>query len=99
MKATEPTTTVHVEMPDASVSPVQVWQGSGRTQPLVMVWPGFGMGGYYFRPLAAELAERGFPVAIGELRGQGRAPPGPPGPAPGVITTWRRRISPARSAR
>lgn len=73
VNATEPTTTVHVEMPDASVSPVQVWQGSGRTQPLVMVWPGFGMGGYYFRPLAAELAERGFPVAIGELRGQGQS--------------------------
>lgn len=77
VNATEPTTTVHVEMPDASVSPVQVWQGSGHEsghdKPLVMVWPGFGMGGYYFRPIAAELAERGFPVAIGELRGQGQS--------------------------
>lgn len=73
VNATEPTTTVHVEMPDASVSPVQVWQGSGHDKPLVMVWPGFGMGGYYFRPIAAELVERGFPVAIGELWGQGQS--------------------------
>ena len=73
VNATEPTTTIHVEMPDASISPVQVWQGNGDDKPLVMVWPGFGMGGYYFRPIAAELAERGFPVAIGELRGQGQS--------------------------
>lgn len=56
-------------MPDGSITPVHFW--SGGTKPLVMIWPGFGMGAYYYRPIASELADRGFPVAIGELRGQG----------------------------
>lgn len=42
-----------------------------RPKPLVMIWPGFGMGAYYYRPIATYLAEQGFPAAIGELRGQG----------------------------
>lgn len=70
--ATEPTTTVHTVLPDGSTSPVQVWKGD-ESKPLIMVWPGFGMGGYYYRPIAAELADRGFHVAIGELRGQGQS--------------------------
>lgn len=70
--ATEPTTTVHTALPDGSTSPVQVWKGDGA-KPLIMVWPGFGMGGYYYRPIAAELADRGFNVGIGELRGQGQS--------------------------
>ena len=72
MTATEPTSTVLAPMPDGSTSPVQVWKGE-EEKPLVLVWPGFGMGGYYYRPIAAELAARGFPVAIGELRGQGQS--------------------------
>lgn len=31
------------------------------------------MGARYFRPTAQELADRGYPVVIGELRGQGRS--------------------------
>lgn len=69
-------TEVPVTMPDHSISPVQVFPGISNPQPgdqtpLVMIWPGFGMGGSYYRPIAAELSSRGFPVAIGELRGQG----------------------------
>ncbi|WP_080794348.1 alpha/beta fold hydrolase [Corynebacterium pacaense] len=58
-------------MPDGSVTPVDLWQGGDR--PLVMIWPGFGMGAGYYRPMALSLVEHGFPVAIGELRGQGRS--------------------------
>lgn len=73
----ERSTEVPVTMPDGSTSPVQVFPASvdpgqpGGGAPLVMIWPGFGMGGSYYRPIAAELADRGYPVGIGELRGQG----------------------------
>lgn len=43
----------------------------GSTKPLVVIWPGFGMGARYFDPMGRELATRGFLVASGELRGQG----------------------------
>lgn len=66
-----------VHLPDGSVSPVFVFpaQGNARDEdkPLVAIWPGFGMGAKYFRPTAQELADRGYPVVIGELRGQGRS--------------------------
>lgn len=66
-----------VHLPDGSVSPVFVFpaQGNegGEDKPLVAIWPGFGMGARYFRPTAQELADRGYPVVIGELRGQGRS--------------------------
>lgn len=40
-------------------------------KPLVIIWPGFGMGARYFDPMGRELARRGYLVASGELRGQG----------------------------
>ena len=43
----------------------------GSAKPLVVIWPGFGMGARYFDPMGRELATRGFLVASGELRGQG----------------------------
>lgn len=72
-------TEILVTMPDGSasrvlISPAQVGQAAAAAaaaRPLVMVWPGFGMGAHYYRPIAGELARRGFPVAVGELRGQG----------------------------
>lgn len=73
MTQSEPTTTVHVPMPDGSSSPVQIWRATDPAAVLVMIWPGFGMGGYYYRPIAAALHERGFHVGIGELRGQGQS--------------------------
>ncbi|ALC04500.1 hypothetical protein CDES_00035 [Corynebacterium deserti GIMN1.010] len=73
MKSTEPKLTEHVDMPDGSTTPVQIWSAEDPTAQLIMVWPGFGMGGYYYRPLASALNEAGFHVAIGELRGQGQS--------------------------
>ncbi|MGP6174231.1 alpha/beta fold hydrolase [Corynebacterium sp. A21] len=60
---------VEVGLPAGATSPVLLHPGADR--PLVMLWPGFGMGARYYRPIAGELAARGFPVAVGELRGQG----------------------------
>lgn len=60
---------VDADIPDGSRTPVNVFPGGER--PLVVLWPGFGVGASYYRPIAAELAARGFPSAIGELRGQG----------------------------
>lgn len=44
---------------------------SGDERPLVVIWPGFGVGNRYYDPIGRELAARGFHVASGELRGQG----------------------------
>ena len=76
--ATTPSS-MYVSMPGGSVSTVLLYPAAaqfssaaaGSPRPLVVVWPGFGMGARYYRPLAEELARRGFPVAVGELRGQG----------------------------
>lgn len=66
-----------VTLPDGTTSPVFVFPAKGGVgnvdKPLVAIWPGFGMGARYFRPTAQELADRGYPVVIGELRGQGRS--------------------------
>lgn len=72
---------VPVRMADASTSSVRVFQGASLggdatsgtpvTAPLVVIWPGFGMGARYYDPIAWELVDRGYPVATGELRGQG----------------------------
>ncbi|MEL4153043.1 alpha/beta fold hydrolase [Corynebacterium bovis] len=68
-------TVTRVTLPDASVTPVQCFapedDATRTSRPLVMIWPGLGVGGRYYRPIARYLAERGMPVAIGELRGQG----------------------------
>lgn len=68
---TVPASSILVAMPDGSASRVPVFPGSGATRPLIMIWPGFGVGAYYYRPIAEELSRRDFPVGIGELRGQG----------------------------
>lgn len=73
-----------MRMPDASTSGVRLFDAAtsspssssaeatgDRQLPLVVIWPGFGMGARYYDPIAWELADRGFPVATGELRGQG----------------------------
>ena len=63
-----------VAMPDGSASRVLVFRAQGPAdtdRPLIMIWPGFGVGAHYYRPVAEELSRRGFPTAVGELRGQG----------------------------
>lgn len=65
-----------VRIPDGSTSTIRLFdvnssQSGSEPKPLVVIWPGFGMGARYYDPIAAELAECGHPAAIGELRGQG----------------------------
>lgn len=62
---------VDITLPDSSTSTVSLFPAQGKEKPLVVVWPGFGMGARYYTPISEWLSERGFPVAIGELRGQG----------------------------
>ena len=64
---------VDITLPDRSTSTVLLFapgEDSGA-KPLVVIWPGFGMGARYFKPIARWLRDQGFPTAIGELRGQG----------------------------
>ena len=68
--------TSDVRMPDGSTSAVRLFDANSATsaspdKPLVVIWPGFGMGGRYYDPIASELAVRGYLTATGELRGQG----------------------------
>lgn len=60
-----------LHLPDGSTTPVAVYRPEGEPVGAVTLWPGFGVGGRYYRPLAQQLAARGFLVAVGELRGQG----------------------------
>lgn len=68
---------VERRMPDSSTTPFVVHRPnnsdrtSAATRGVVIIWPGFGMGARYYRPMALELASRGFGVVVGELRGQG----------------------------
>lgn len=68
---------IGVDVPGGAVSPVELYRPAAepvdREAPMVMFWPGFGMGAYYYRPIARALAGRGYRVALGELRGQGRS--------------------------
>ena len=47
--------------------------GHDGKKPLVILWPGFGVGARYYEPIAKELAARGWIIAIGELHGQGES--------------------------
>lgn len=67
------TSIVEVHLPDGSVSPVKVHRPENSAgKPLVVVWPGLGVGASYYGPLVEQIAERGFPAVCGELRGQGK---------------------------
>ncbi|WP_392452113.1 alpha/beta fold hydrolase [Corynebacterium dentalis] len=68
--------TKDIRMPDGSTSSVRLFDANSETsasphKPLIVIWPGFGMGARYYDPIALELAARGYPTATGELRGQG----------------------------
>ncbi|SDS69757.1 alpha/beta fold hydrolase [Corynebacterium timonense] len=62
---------VDITLPDRSTSTVSLFPAAGAEKPLVVIWPGFGMGARYYTPIASWLSDNGFPSAIGELRGQG----------------------------
>ncbi|MFQ6326588.1 alpha/beta fold hydrolase [Nocardia sp. CWNU-33] len=78
--------TVPIQMPDGSVVPVRLIAASGAhshpvtpdaPRPVVVMVPGLGVPAGYYELFAAGLAERGFDVAIGEMRGQGDSRPRP----------------------
>ncbi|WP_406233947.1 alpha/beta fold hydrolase [Nocardia sp. NBC_01009] len=78
--------TVPIQMPDGSVVPVRLIPASGAhshpvtpdaPRPVVVMVPGLGVPAGYYELFAAGLAERGFDVAIGEMRGQGDSRPRP----------------------
>ncbi|AIT60723.1 alpha/beta fold hydrolase [Corynebacterium doosanense] len=72
MSAEVTTSVVEVALPDGSVSALTVHRPADPSaRPLIVVWPGLGVGASYYRPLVEELAARGFPAVCGELRGQG----------------------------
>ncbi len=80
--------TVATQMPDGTVLPVRLLPAKGPhfhepsgdvVAPVIVVMPGLGVGGRYYTILAGALSERGFDVAIGELRGQGDSDPKPHG--------------------
>ncbi len=55
----------------ASDSPSTQRESGSYEQPLIVIWPGWGVGARYYDPLGRELARRGYPVVTGELHGQG----------------------------
>lgn len=78
--------TVATQMPDGTVLPVRLLAAKKTRaersspdviEPVVVIMPGMGVGGRYYTVVAGALAERGFDVAVGELRGQGDCAPKP----------------------
>lgn len=70
--------TVPIQMPDGSTVPVTLFPGEGRDDaPVIVVLPGLGIPGGYYRLFAEALVARGFHAAIGDLRGQGDSKPKP----------------------
>ncbi|MGW0245895.1 alpha/beta hydrolase family protein [Nocardia goodfellowii] len=78
--------TVPIQVPDGSTIPVRLFpaQGSHKhpvtpdaPRPVVVLIPGLGVPGGYYEYFAGRLADRGFDVAIGEIRGNGDSRPKP----------------------
>ena len=70
--------TVPIQMPDGSTVPVTLFPSEGRDDaPVIVVLPGLGIPGGYYRLFAEALVARGFHAAIGDLRGQGDSKPKP----------------------
>lgn len=73
---------VDVTFADGTTSPMLIFPAHGQlsvSEPNgpsrrgIVIWPGFGVGARYYRPIAQALANKGFDVAIGELHGQGKS--------------------------
>ncbi|WP_327110562.1 alpha/beta fold hydrolase [Nocardia sp. NBC_01730] len=78
--------TVPIQMPDGSTVPVRLIPAEGvhrhpvrpdAPRPVLVIVPGLGVPAGYYEPFGSGLAERGFDVAIGELRGNGDSKPKP----------------------
>lgn len=78
--------TVPIQVPDGSTIPVRLLPAGGAhrhpvtpdaPRPVVVVVPGLGVPGAYYETFGHHLANRGFDVAIGELRGNGDSRPKP----------------------
>ncbi|MBY4037563.1 alpha/beta fold hydrolase [Rhodococcus fascians] len=70
--------TLPIQMPDGSTVPVTLFPSEGRDDaPVIVVLPGLGIPGGYYRLFAEALVARGFHAAIGDLRGQGDSKPKP----------------------
>ncbi|MBH0778224.1 alpha/beta hydrolase family protein [Nocardia bovistercoris] len=78
--------TVAIQAPDGSTIPVRLLPARGThrhpvtpdaPRPVVVVMPGLGVPGAYYLVFARYLAERGFDVAVGEMRGNGDSTPKP----------------------
>ncbi|WP_433712124.1 alpha/beta hydrolase family protein [Nocardia sp. CA-084685] len=78
--------TVPIQMPDGTTVPVRLFAATGAhrhpvrpdaPRPVVVMVPGLGVPAGYYELFAQGLAERGFDVAIGELRGVGDSRPRP----------------------
>lgn len=70
--------TVPILLPDGSIVPVSLFPGEGDgSAPVVVVLPGLGIPGGYYRLFAEALVERGLQVVVGDLRGQGDSVPKP----------------------
>ena len=51
---------VQETLPDGSVTPMALRTPEGTPRGIVVIWPGFGMGARYYRPIAQGLQRRGF---------------------------------------
>ncbi|MFE3446794.1 alpha/beta fold hydrolase [Nocardia sp. NPDC059180] len=78
--------TVPIQMLDGSTLPVRLLSATGAhrhpvtpdlPRPVVVMVPGLGVPGEYYSYFARLLSERGFDVAIAELRGNGDSTPAP----------------------
>lgn len=60
-------------MPDGTTVPVSLFESAEPRSdiPVIVVFPGLGIPAGYYQLLAKSLNERGFHIAIAELRGQG----------------------------
>ncbi|MCZ4079187.1 alpha/beta fold hydrolase [Rhodococcus sp. H36-A4] len=70
--------TVPIQMPDGSTVPVSLFPADGPDDaPVIVIMPGLGIPGGYYRLFAEALVARGFHAAVGDLRGQGDSVPKP----------------------
>lgn len=68
--------TIPIQVPDGTTIPVRLFPGREEA-PVVVIFPGLGVPGGFYDPVAQALVDRGFNAAVGELRGQGDSRPRP----------------------